>query len=131
MSVCTAALPPEEDCVLCGVAVALADGVAVAVGPVDEGWPVDGVWAAAVTLAGADGAAFGRAADWGDRLARGLADEATAPLAVLAARIMADAAESTPSTLTPTWLALLRLTGSDRSAESRLACGWPAGATRP
>ena len=82
-------------------------------------------------LAVADGATDGFAA-FDDRLADCLADaEATALLAVRAAAIIADAAESTPPTLRPAWVALLRLTGSARSVESWAACGLPVPATRP
>ena len=66
----------------------------------------------------------GFAAALGDWLARALADaDETALLAVRAAAIMAAAAESTPPTLTPAWVALLRLTGRLRSVESWAACG--------
>jgi hypothetical protein len=132
MSVSTAALPPDEDCAPeLDVELAVGDGVAAGAW-VGAAWAVAAVWGAGAVLAGAeDGAAVGFAA-LADRLACGLADrEATARLAVLAARIMADAAESTPPTLMPAWLALFRLTGSDSSSESWAACGWPLPATRP
>src|ERR1700689_1977509 len=50
MSVSTAALPPDEDCVAWEVGVAVADGVAVA------GASVDAAWAAAVLAEAEDGA---------------------------------------------------------------------------
>ena len=82
-------------------------------------------------LAVADGATDGCAA-FDVRLAGALADvAATALLAVRAAAIMADAAELTPPTPRPAWVALLRLTGTARSVQSWAACGWPVPATRP
>ena len=78
------------------VAVSRGGGAGLAVG---AAWAVDPVWGAAVVAGAEDGATVGFAA-FGDRLACGLADaEATALLAVRAAAIMADAAESTPPTL--------------------------------
>jgi hypothetical protein len=124
MSDATAALPPDEDVVAWEVGVAAADGVTVGAASVDA------IWGAAVLAGAWDGATVGFAA-FDDRLACCLADEATALLAVRAAAIMADAAESTPPTLMPTWLTLLWLTGSARSDESWAACGLPVPATRP
>src|ERR1700722_8389226 len=128
MSVATAALPPDEDWVAVEDGVAVADGAAVAAPSPDEDWAVDPVWGAAVVAAAEDGAttAFGV---W---LARGLADvAATALLAVRAAAIMADAAELTPPTPRPAWVALPRLAGRLRSVARLAACGWPPAATRP
>ena len=66
------------------------------------------------------------------RLAGSLADAvATALLAVRAAAIMADAAELTPPTPMPAWVALPRLAGRLRSVARLAACGWPPAATRP
>jgi hypothetical protein len=80
-------------------------------------------------LAAAEGDATAAFAGW---LARGLADvAATALLAVRAAAIMAEAAELTPPTLRPEWVALLRLTGRLMSVERSAACGCPPAATRP
>src|ERR1700722_880287 len=124
MSVSTAALPPDEDCVAVEDGVAAADGAAVAAAWPDEDWAVDPAWGAAE-----DGAtvAFAAVGVW---LACGLADAAaTALLAVRAGAIMADAAEATPPT--PPWLALPRLPGGLRSVERATACGWPPTATRP
>src|SRR3984957_8888497 len=131
MSVSTAALPPDEDCAPeLAWEVALGDGVAAGAW-VGADWAVAAGWGAAV-LAGAEGGATVGFAALADRLACGLADrEATARLAVLAARIMADAAESTPPTLMPAWVALFRVTGSASSSESWAAWGWPLPATRP
>jgi hypothetical protein len=119
---------PPDTLQLSVVAVALdeglgvADAVAVAAALADEGRAADAARGAAVAAAGvADGAAFAFAAAFGVRLACGLAGaEATARPAVLAARIMLDAAESTP---TPPCFAPLRLTGRLMSVESWAACG--------
>ncbi len=102
--------------------------MAVAAASADEDGAVAAAWAVAVLAEVADGAAVGFAAAFGERLACVLADLGATPLAVLDARIMADAAESTPP---PWWAAPLRLTGSERSAESWAACGCPLAATRP
>jgi hypothetical protein len=115
-----------------GEALAVADGVAVgavAAAAVEEDRTAEDARGLAAAAAVEDGAAFGFATAFGDRLACGLADAgATAALAVLVARIMADAAESTP---TPPCVALPRLTGRLVSAESWATGGWPLAATRP
>ena len=77
----------------------------------------------------ADGAAFAFAAACGDRLACGLADVGAAARPVAAAdRIMADAAESTP---TPAWVALLRWPGSAHVGREVGPLRMAAPATRP